>query len=122
MKTRVIGALVVALMLTGSAAAQEKPVVLPPGQVATGNILALKPEAVPLVSEIDALKLDKALLVEENLQLRIAQLQEQVTKNRADVQALIAALLKPGYDLGRNAAGAWVYTAKLAPVKLPEKK
>ena len=79
---------------------------------------AAKPDPTPVVSEVVALKLDKLMLADENLQLKRQSLQAELTKLRADAQTLVKSLQQPGYTLGRNEAGQWVYT-KAAPAEAP---
>lgn len=78
---------------------------------------ALKPGATapvvaaPVVSELDALKLDKLVLADENVRLRIAQAQQELSRLQSEAQAYVQTLQKPGYTLTRDERGAWVYVA-----------
>lgn len=72
----------------------------------------------PTVSEVDALKLDKIVLADENLQMRIKQLQDALDKMREQAQTYVKTLDKPGYELRRNdKTGAWEYVAVPEPDK-----
>ena len=80
---------------------------------------APKPPAAPAVSEVDALKLDKLLLRQNNLQLQIANLQaalqqanDEGPKLKAEVEQFIAGLQKPGFDLKADGKGGYVYAPK----------
>ena len=76
--------------------------------------LASEPTA-PVVSDLDALKLDKAVLTFENLQLRIVSLQAELQKMQGEIQGMVKALERPGYTLNRDQqTGAWRY-AKIGP-------
>lgn len=91
-----------------------------------------KAEAAPVLSELDALKLDKVVLGIENLQLKLAQGQVELDKLKSEAQAFVGQLQKPGYQVTRDNSGRWVYqaadaaTAKPADApsapKAPEKK
>lgn len=67
--------------------------------------------AAPVVSELDALKLDKLVLADENVRLRIAQAQQELSRLQSEAQAYVQTLQKPGYTLTRDERGAWVYVA-----------
>ncbi len=68
----------------------------------------------PVVSEVDALKLDKLLLTAENLQLRMAQVQ-------SELQGALKAMEKPGFVVSRDPSGAWIYV-KTEPKPEPPKQ
>jgi hypothetical protein len=87
---------------TGTMVMQEKPVTK-----------AETAAPAPVVSEVDALRLDKLLLTAENLQLRMAQVQ-------TEIQAALKGMERPGYTVSRDPGGAWIYV-KLEPKPEPPK-
>lgn len=79
--------LVSALLISAAALAQDQP---PP--VTTP----------PVLSELDAARLDRAVLQVENLQLRLQIAQQEL-------QQLADSLAKEGYQLSRGRDGRWQY-------------
>jgi len=113
-----VGLLVGLVMGTGARALTQVPT--PP--VGTEAVAAQNPApvgpaepSVPTLAEVDALLLDKLLLVDENLQLRVAALQEEIRRNRAEIQTHLRRLEQAGYTLTRDQAGTWRY--ETAPAK-----
>jgi hypothetical protein len=65
--------------------------------------------AVPVLSELDRLKLDNVILKIENTQAQMQAAQQVLLKLQDDAKALAAALQKPGYQLTRAQDGSWSY-------------
>ena len=118
----------VAVALTALVGAQAQP-----AAAAQAKADAAKVET-PVLSEVDALRLDKALLRQQNVALQIQTLQaelqratDEAPKVKADVEQLIATLQKPGFVLQADGKGGYVYApkppdpAKVDPENSPKK-
>lgn len=83
--------------------AQEKP----------KAVSAAKAEAaVPVMAELDSLKLVNQILERDNLALQIRAAQAELDKLSIALSAKIAGYQKPGYDLTQNVEKKFVYVAK----------
>ena len=119
----------VAVALAALVGAQAQP----PAAAAAAKAESAKAET-PVLSEVDALRLDKALLRQQNVALQIQTLQaelqratDEAPKVKADVEQLIATLQKPGFVLQADGKGGYVYApkppdpAKVDPENSPKK-
>ncbi len=90
------------------------------GQAAQAPPLPTVQAAAPVLPEVEALRLDKAVLAYENQALRIQAAQAELKRQETELQATMRRLEQPGYTLTRDQAGAWVYTRAQPAAKSPQ--
>ena len=78
-------------------------------------------DATPVISELEAAKLDKLILLIENLNLKITQMQSELSKVQAEAQTFAKTLTRPGYALTRTVSGEWAYAKNDTPASTEKK-
>jgi len=72
----------------------------------------------PVLSEMDRLRVELAIAQYDCAQLRLARLQDDATKARETLEAIIQTMTREGYTLNRDApTGQWTYVR--APAAAP---
>lgn len=67
--------------------------------------------SVPVLSEVDALRLEKTCALFELAHMKSLVLQEKARRYQAEADALLAAAAREGYTLHRLEDGSFVYVA-----------